>query len=90
MNEQQNTQVVRQAYACFQAGDIPGLLDLCAEDIEWELDKTEEVPFSGARRGKDAVMEFFSTLDQSQHPLQFEPREFIAQGDKVVALGHYA
>jgi ketosteroid isomerase-like protein len=90
MNEQQNTQLVRQAYECFQAGDIPGLMDLCAEDIEWKLDPTEGVPFTGARHGKGAVMEFFSTLDQSQHPLHFEPREFIAQGDKVVALGHYA
>ncbi|RJF99310.1 nuclear transport factor 2 family protein [Noviherbaspirillum saxi] len=90
MNEQQNTQLVQQAYAKFQAGDIPGLLEMCADDIEWELDPNDDVPFSGARHGKEAVREFFSTLDQSQQPLHFEPREFIAQGDKVVALGHYA
>lgn len=90
MSEQENTQVVKQAYDKFRSGDIPGLLDLFADDIEWELDKSEVVPFSGARHGKDQVAQFFQELGDAQHPLQFEPREFIAQGDRVVALGHYA
>lgn len=90
MNENQNTQVVKQAYDKFKSGDIAGLLDLFDDDIEWELDKAENVPFTGARRGKEQVAEFFTVMRQAQHPLQFEPREFIAQGDKVVALGHYA
>lgn len=90
MSEKENTQLVMQAYDKFKAGDIPGLLDLFADDIEWVLDKVENVPFSGARRGKDQVEQFFSMLSESQHPLQFEPREFIAQDDRVVALGHYA
>lgn len=90
MNENENTQVVKQAYDKFKSGDIAGLLDLFDDDIEWELDKAENVPFTGARRGKDQVADFFTVMGQAQHPLQFEPREFIAQGDKVVALGHYA
>ena len=28
--------------------------------------------------------------NRAQEPRQFEPKEFVAQGDKVVALGHYA
>jgi ketosteroid isomerase-like protein len=90
MNEQENTQIVEQAYDKFKQGDIPQLLGLFADDIEWELDAVENVPFSGARRGKDEVEKFFTTLDEEQQVLQFEPREFIAQGDKVVALGYYA
>lgn len=90
MIEKDNTELVKQAYERFRSGDIRGLLDLCADDIEWELDRHEGVPFSGRRRGKDQVAQFFSTLDESQHPLSFEPREYIAQGDKVVALGHAA
>lgn len=90
MTEKENTQLVMQAYDKFKSGDIPGLLDLFAEDIEWVLDRTENVPFTGSRRGKEQVANFFNTLSQSQHPLQFDPREYIAQGDKVVALGHYA
>jgi ketosteroid isomerase-like protein len=28
-------------------------------------------------------------VEANQETLEFEPREFIAQGDKVVSLGHY-
>lgn len=89
MSEKENTQLVMQAYDKFKNGDIPGLMNLFSEDIEWILDRVENVPFSGARHGRAEVGQFFSALDESQHPLQFEPQEYIAQGDKVVALGHY-
>lgn len=87
--QQNNVQLVRQGYDAFKRGDIAGLLQLFADDIEWTLDKVEQIPFSGKRRGKDQVAEFFKLLDENMHALQFEPQQFIAQGDKVVALGHY-
>jgi len=34
--------------------------------------------------------QFFESLVDTQEVQHFDPREFIAQGDKVVALGHYA
>lgn len=33
--------------------------------------------------------EFFATVSASQEVLRFEPRELIAEGDRVVALGSY-
>lgn len=89
MNEQQNTQMVQQAYAKFLQGDIAGLLEMMTDDVDWQLATVPNVPFTGARRGKQQVAQFFVDLDREQHALQFEPREFIAQGDKVVAVGHY-
>jgi ketosteroid isomerase-like protein len=53
------------------------------------LPEIENVPFTGKRRGHGAVGEFFSTLASLQDARSFEEREFIAQGDKVVVLGHY-
>jgi len=46
-------------------------------------------PFAGKRQGRGAVGEFFSTLARLQDARSFEEREFIAQADKVVVLGHY-
>jgi hypothetical protein len=89
MGEQENRQVVEQAYAKFKAGDIRTLLQSMSEDITWQLPKVENVPFTGRRQGRGAVGEFFSTLASLQDARSFEPREFIAQGDKVVVLGHY-
>ena len=89
MNEQENTVIVQQAYQNFKTGNIGGLLDLCAEDITWELPELEIMPIAGKRTGRDSVQEFFAMLARDQDVLEFEPREFVAQRDKVVSLGHY-
>ena len=87
MNIQDNKQLVMQGYQLFKNKDIPGLLALYADDIEWQGAESEEIPFSGTYRGKAQVAEFFSKLDQAQEALQFEPEAFIAEGDKVVVTG---
>ena len=89
MSDQDNSNVVRKAYENFKAGDTGALLGQMSEDVDWRLPDIEGVPFAGARRGTTQVGEFFSTLADSQDVLAFEPREFVAQGDKVVALGDY-
>jgi ketosteroid isomerase-like protein len=92
MHEQQNTEIVRQTYAAFGRGDIPALLDLLDDDIEWQatIGAAPHVPTAGKRFGKQAVAEFFRILSQTIEFSHFEPREFIAQGDQVVILGSYA
>ena len=91
MSEAQNVTVVQNAYAAFGRGDIPTLLGYMADDIQWHavIGTGKHVPFSGERKGKAAVAEFFKLVADSEDFQQFEPREFVAQGDKVVALGHY-
>src|SRR5436305_14408928 len=89
MSEQDNVAVVRQAYDNFKTGNIEALLGQMSEDVDWRLPDMEGVAFGGARRGRGAVTEFFSTLADVQDVLAFEPREFVAQGDKVVSLGDY-
>lgn len=89
MSEQENVGLVRAAYQNFKTGDIEALLNLLSEDVQWQLPQMENVPFGGRRQGRAAVGEFFSLLAEDQDTLQFEPREFIAQNDKVVALGTY-
>ncbi len=87
MDSQQNKQLVLQGYQLFQAGDINGLIQLFADDIEWIGLPTEFIPFSGNYHGKQEVAQFFSELDKAQEAEQFEPQEVIAEGDKVVVLG---
>jgi uncharacterized protein len=84
-----NTRLVREAYAAFDRRDIPTLLDMMAEDIDWSIPGTKEIPHAGVRKGRDQVREFFTIVDQSMELEPFELREFVAQGDKVVVLGHY-
>lgn len=90
MTENENTNIVQNVYGNFKAGEIKALLDLLSEDIEWQLPEIENVPFAGKRRGHEQMGQFFASLVDTQEVQLFEPREFIAQGEKVVALGHYA
>ena len=91
MQEAQNTKVVQDAYAAFGRGDIQALLTNFADDIVWipVYGTGSHVPTSGERRGKAAVAEFFKQVAENVYFSRFEPKEFIATGDKVVALGHY-
>lgn len=89
MSAEQNLEVVRKAYENFKTGNIESLLSLMSEDITWQLPEVENVPFSGRRQGLEQVSAFFASLLDSQESLQFEPREFVAQNDRVVALGRY-
>lgn len=89
MNEQTNTQLVQETYARFKAGDIQSVLNVLTEDVLWELPDMANVPFAGTWRGRQQVGTFFRRLAESQEVIAFEPKEFIAQGDKVVVLGHF-
>jgi ketosteroid isomerase-like protein len=89
MSDQYNVEVVRHAYENFKTGRIGALLEQVSEDVDWRLPEIEGAPFAGARRGRGQVSEFFTSLTDSQDVVSFEPREFVAQGDKVVALGSY-
>ena len=90
MSEHENTELVQQVYNSFQSGDIPAMLDSLSEDVQWVTAELEGVPVGGTRQGREQVGEFFQTLSDTQEPRQLELREFVAQDDKVVALGHYA
>lgn len=90
MNEQQNVKLVQQAYESFGRGDIQGLLNSLSDQVEWRTPKPQGVPFGGDYRGRDQVGRFFSELNQHEEVTRFEPREFIAQGDRVVVCGSYA
>ena len=90
MNEQENVRLVQQAYESFGRGDIQGVLNSLSEQVEWRTPKPEGVPFGGEYRGRQGVGRFFAELNEHEQVTRFEPREFIAQGDRVVACGVYA
>lgn len=84
-----NVAIVKQAYINFKTGSIQALLDQMADDVTWQLPEIEGVPLAGKRTGRDDVRDFFATVARDQEVLEFEPLESVAQGDKVVSLGHY-
>ncbi|MGH7594751.1 MAG: nuclear transport factor 2 family protein [bacterium] len=89
MNTQENTRIVKDVLAAFVRGDIPAILNSLTDDVEWFIPgPPDRVAFSGSRRGREQVMQFFIALDATIEFLKFEPRDYVAEGDKVVAFGH--
>jgi uncharacterized protein len=83
------TEIAKQGYAAFGRRDIPALLELLAEDIEWRLlgDPDTGTPYGGTFKGKQAVAAFFGKLAEADEILEFEPREFLEGPGHVTVLG---
>ena len=88
ISQQKNVQLVKKLYGAFQKGNIQFILDALAEDVDWELVGPVDVPYAGKRSGRAQVLEFFKVIDRTAEYEEFLPKEFIAQGNKVVVLGH--
>jgi ketosteroid isomerase-like protein len=84
----QNVEVVQRIYEAVGHEDIPAVLDLLTDNVEWTLQGPSLIPFAGTRHGREEVAEFFSLVGETLEFLQFEPREFVAQGDTVIVLGY--
>jgi len=87
MSADQNVQTVQKAYADFSRGDLAAVMGAFADDIQWITPGYSEL--SGERQGKDEVAGFFRMLQEQWEFLAFEPSDYIAAGDCVVALGRY-
>ena len=80
--------LVQAAYADFGRGDIPSLLNRLTDDIVWTSPgEGSRIPSAGRIAGKAAVAQFFQGVGDNLEFHDFNPYEFIAQGDVVVALG---
>jgi len=87
MSEAANLETVKRGYEVFGRGDLDGLLALFDENIDWITPGPPDLPTSGHRRGRKEVGAFFQTLLGTFDFERFEPREFLAQGDRVVVIG---
>jgi ketosteroid isomerase-like protein len=80
-----NVQTVKDFFAAIDRGDRKALLALVAEDIEWII-PGEGWPLAGTHCGHDGLADLLDTASRSMET-STEPREFIAQGDRVLVVG---
>ena len=89
MSTQDNLKTVQGIYTDFGQGNIPAILNVLADDVEFHQPPGGEPPFTGTYRGRDGAGNFFQSMVETVDVLAMEPQEFVAQGDTVVVLGHY-
>lgn len=85
MSIEKNIQTVKDFFAAIGSGDKDALLTLVADDIEWII-PGEDWPLAGTYRGHAGLADLLETASKSIET-STEPREFVAQGDRVLVLG---
>ena len=87
MSAEESTRLAQSVYEAFGRGDMAALAEAMADDIEWvNPGDPASDPNAGTFKGKEAVLGWFGGLASTLDFTTFEPREFIAQDDKVVSL----
>lgn len=89
MRSDANIQAVKDIYAAFQTGDIPAILAVLADEVEWSHPGAPDLPFAGTTRGREGAAAFFQKLGAALDFRAFEPTAYLSEGEEVAAFGHY-
>jgi ketosteroid isomerase-like protein len=89
MREIANIETVRGMCDALGRGQSAGVLDRLDETIVWIVPGSTAVPMAGRRHGIEEVRGFLDERARSLTLTTFETREFLAQGNRVIALVHY-
>ncbi|MGO7380308.1 nuclear transport factor 2 family protein [Rhizobium ruizarguesonis] len=85
MSIEKNIQTVKDFFAAIGSSDREALLALVAEDIKWII-PGEDWPLAGTYRGHAGLADLLDRASRSMET-STEPREFVAQGDRVLVVG---
>ncbi|MGB3344791.1 MAG: nuclear transport factor 2 family protein [Aequorivita sp.] len=79
--------VVDKMFAAFSSGDVEKLVETVSDDTVWIYHGTQIIP-PGTFEKKEGVRTFFTNILERTEIINFETRQFIAEGNMVVVLGN--
>jgi uncharacterized protein len=94
-NEEQNVAILKDAYrrwAETKGGSVDHWLSIIAEDVRLQsiADGAEPMTFTKPRSGRSQVEGYLRGLTAEWEMIDYEMGEYVAQGDRVVAIGRAA
>ena len=78
---------VQALYAAFGRGDLPALLELLTEDVDWRFVGDSAGGYAGRVQGKDGVAAWLDRVAAADDIRAFEPREFLVGAGHVTVIG---
>ena len=80
-----NEQTVQTVYGAFQRGDVPAIVALVADDVDWRNDAVEsrECPWNGNFSGKAGLPGFFEAVGGELDIKVFDVKAMVAAGSSV-------
>jgi ketosteroid isomerase-like protein len=85
-----NAKLIRDSYAAYARGDVNALVAVLSPDVETTTPSVPGLHSGGTWRGIAGFLEFVGLVNSELAVTRFEPRDIIAQGDKVVGIVDYA
>ena len=81
-----NLQTVQEIYEAFSRGDVPAILERCADAIVWEYgESSTDVPWLQRQEGKDGAAAVMAATAAGTDLQKFEIKALI-EGDGVVVV----
>jgi ketosteroid isomerase-like protein len=85
----ENIEIVGSCYELFLKGDLPGIMAMLHEDVDWATETTSTAaPWYGPRRGKAQVAAFFEAFDSTMEVEEFTPLVTAGSGQDVLTVVH--
>jgi ketosteroid isomerase-like protein len=79
-----NLESVQAVYEAFGRGDVPAILEVLADDVEWDQDAPGYgIPIYEPGVGKEHVKRFFNAVQEGLEFRRFEPTNFLSGGNQV-------
>ena len=78
--------VVEKMFSAFGSGDIEKFVETVSDDTVWIYHGTQIIP-AGTFEKKKGVRTFFSNILNKTEIINFEPLQYIVEGNMVVVLG---
>jgi len=82
--------LIKTIYSEFTKGDIERVLSHFTDDVSWETPGFPRIPYAGRFFGRGEVAKFFDGLNRTAVFDCFEPKEYIADENRVVVFGFYS
>lgn len=83
---QENVKRIQTVYEAFGRGDVPFIASSVRSDARWDFNVTKsDVPWHVPVTGHAEVPKFLAAFIENVTLEAFEPRQFVAMGDEVVA-----
>lgn len=80
--------VTMDVFTRFGNKDVPAILEKLADDILIEFYGPFVIPYAGTYRGLGEARRFFETVLGSVDIHQFEPEQFLCDGEMVTVTGN--
>src|SRR5690606_3563903 len=78
--------VVEKMFTAFSSGDIEKFVATVSDDTVWIYHGTQIIP-AGIFEKKEGVRTFFTNILERTEIINFEPQQYIVEGNTVVVLG---